>query len=1694
MGPLASGFSGGVYTSGSEIVISVAGTSTALSSWNGILDVLNDILLALGLPGGQLFDAMRLYAQVKRGDYGIENAQLPISFTGHSLGGGVAGLLGGLLGVQAKVFATAPFEFALNVSNVLALRDMLAREGFASVDALQALLEFDSSADAYVLNSKLVSEREERVINVAIKGEVLEAFRFVRNTYAALAATHPAINLGSPQLGASDLHSMSLHLAALGSAQFCQASILLPSLLKQIFDGSLYGQSLRFQELDFLERLIRYQFSYEGSETVTAPLGMLDRFGADMQKLAVSGVIGQRAMQDALIATGIEYYNFVNVSNLADFFRPVGGGLTFDLGTIEGLALDQQKGYSRLRDYALQTYGSQFPDADLSLDTRQQWFVQGGGAGMVAASTGEIADVMLGGVAANWLDAGAGDDLVIGGAAADIINGGTGNDILIGGGGKDTFGFAPGDGHDRIVDSDGTGRILISNGSEMRFAGGMLYRLSASDSEWSSPDGTVTLSQSGSSTLRYGTGDSINLGESFQSGQFAILLKTLPSGPAPDRVVEGDLQFVDGSPDIPGIQPVFDPEIPGNYFRDPNAPLPDLADTLYGRFDADDWIDPRSGDDTVYSRGGNDWVSAGTGRDLVFSGAGNDIVEGGSDSDIIDGGTGDDRLYAVGKVDIPVFLSPANAAPTGEHDWLLGGSGDDILVGSAGDDGLMGGEGDDLILGGAGDDSIFSDAAFLAHSFDWSYTDEIDAQGNLTRVFWQVSGDDGFLGADTVYSGDGDDLVVAGSGDDTVFGENGRDRLSGWGGDDALFGGADNDQLFGDGDEQLSQGDDYLDGGEGDDRLAGGNGADYLVGGNGNDHMEGGRGDDTYFLARGDGIDRVEEVTGSDRILFGSTLSIASVNVASDGLDLVLDYGDSDRLTIQNGLSGSVERFESPSGAYTLRELLNLRLVNPIVLASGSDIFSAVTLFGGAGGDTLTAGDGADTLIGGRGDDMLIGNTSVTTFSFKTGDGNDLIRGATEVRCIAFEDDVAPETVRLRRMDHADQRRMTSRDLIVSYGEGGDTIAIEDSALSVDQVYQFADGTSLTHLQLLELSGLGLDWLGDERNEMVAGTSLNDVVRGQGGIDYLYGLAGDDNLEGGDGNDLLDGGSGADVLEGGLGSDKLLGSSGDDTYVFSIGAGVDTVDDTQGANVIAFGSGIAPAGVKLSLLNDTVGATYLQVRFGVDDEILIAQNAGGAAAGSISFRFEDGTVLTQTELASLGLEAPLNYVAGDKAIILSGGRFNDRILGSPQDDSLFGGDGDDVLAGGAGADVLEGGEGDDLLVGGAGDDVLRGGGGVDTYVIAVGSGRDIITEPAGATNILSLGSGIAVSDLDAYRQSADLYLHVRGSRDGVVLEDYFELAGSTQQTWLLETSDGTRTALATILPSLTETPRPVDISAEWENFKARVETYYRSALIAEGYVPTAEGRYVSDVSFGDQYNTTHRVSRVGLAFESESGAESVVRRLTSVAHEQFNATYTQYTQTRAVRTAIGAVTVNYSDGGNLGWIPFEGGVGSLSYLQEGRSYSSDGYGEWDFSSKPWQDPLTGAVSSRPEALTFYQQEITPPPRVIESITRVHAEEQNNYTINIIEVNGNALANEIVAFPIRTVWKGSHSASLFLTMCLQTSMPETSSPIRLVSRAAPCCPAGSRSTALRTPLRDHLQWETAESFASRCQRMTFRVPP
>ncbi|HSP31874.1 MAG TPA: hypothetical protein VLO13_07700, partial [Halomonas sp.] len=98
-----SGFSAGAYKRGSEIVISYTGT-------NGELEGTLDHLVANGPAGTgtfspQVLAAINFYLQVRDANPGAI-----ISFTGHSLGGGLAALMAVYFGKEATTFAPAPFE------------------------------------------------------------------------------------------------------------------------------------------------------------------------------------------------------------------------------------------------------------------------------------------------------------------------------------------------------------------------------------------------------------------------------------------------------------------------------------------------------------------------------------------------------------------------------------------------------------------------------------------------------------------------------------------------------------------------------------------------------------------------------------------------------------------------------------------------------------------------------------------------------------------------------------------------------------------------------------------------------------------------------------------------------------------------------------------------------------------------------------------------------------------------------------------------------------------------------------------------------------------------------------------------------------------------------------------------------------------------------------------------------------------------------------------------------------------------------------------------------------------------------------------------------------------------------------------------------------------------------------------------
>jgi hypothetical protein len=98
------GFAASAYQNSSgDIVISYEGTDLN-STLNAIADGATDVFSGLGFGSPQIIQAALFYEQVK-----AANPYAHITFTGHSLGGGLASLMSVFFNVQATTFDEAPF-------------------------------------------------------------------------------------------------------------------------------------------------------------------------------------------------------------------------------------------------------------------------------------------------------------------------------------------------------------------------------------------------------------------------------------------------------------------------------------------------------------------------------------------------------------------------------------------------------------------------------------------------------------------------------------------------------------------------------------------------------------------------------------------------------------------------------------------------------------------------------------------------------------------------------------------------------------------------------------------------------------------------------------------------------------------------------------------------------------------------------------------------------------------------------------------------------------------------------------------------------------------------------------------------------------------------------------------------------------------------------------------------------------------------------------------------------------------------------------------------------------------------------------------------------------------------------------------------------------------------------------------------
>jgi len=159
---LPGGFEAISFTDGTRTVISFAGTGPGglIPGTPGSVDWIANGELALGSLSRQLVDAALYYLEVKSA-----NPTASISFTGHSLGGGLAALMGVFFDEQAITFDQAPFAAAANDTVRAELEFWLNGYGYSDAQLTSLVPEFMSYSEG---------TRTANVTGYYVEGEALQ--------------------------------------------------------------------------------------------------------------------------------------------------------------------------------------------------------------------------------------------------------------------------------------------------------------------------------------------------------------------------------------------------------------------------------------------------------------------------------------------------------------------------------------------------------------------------------------------------------------------------------------------------------------------------------------------------------------------------------------------------------------------------------------------------------------------------------------------------------------------------------------------------------------------------------------------------------------------------------------------------------------------------------------------------------------------------------------------------------------------------------------------------------------------------------------------------------------------------------------------------------------------------------------------------------------------------------------------------------------------------------------------------------------------------------------------------------------------------------------------------------------------------------------------------------------------------------
>ncbi len=1128
-----------------------------------------------------------------------------VVFTGHSLGGGLAGLVASINELPAFVFDSMPFTQAANklYGDVTGPYNYLYWKALAYPDGIVHEPSFDLIQSA------------------ALENEALAPLRwgtpFGPLGGAVLTSDIESQRIGQDEIKAGvitdiyDLHSQALLTIALhgGLQHSAQREAGGEAIYHHLFDGALASR-LGFADSEALRQMLAYTIDDADTAELDGLFADMDQLGA-MRLNEISqfipanryfGALGKVAVVHAVHAANdsgaglsVGLVQHVNgtanidlsgtldaIGTINDFieFAAVGpAGVFFDLNVSQvanlAVAWSGYGGTAYLQaggtiffgsEYVDDIYGSDEHDIILSMGSDGAFFDKiwgGGGNDVIYASAG-----------ADTIHDGSGNDRAHGGSGNDIFHGGTGSDAMFGETGNDTFHL----GEAKAGDVDYVnGGAHTGTGDVVEVSVGATYRL---DAAGAAAIRNQIVANGFAAPTGHGIGIEMAAGDAFVQGVEIIRASAdaneLVVGTGADYVSAGGAvyDFTAGGQDL------------GRFTGEQFAYL-----KLKG--DQGNSVAARSSSFGRDFIGIDEWSLGDTSDTVII-----EKSHAGLQTVIIDAGGASDTLYLKSfTTDIHyghgILIEAASIIVTG-FDRLFTGSGNDSMNGNDLGEYWDAGAGTNTLVGALGADTVVTignlivdysasaDGVHLIREFGTSNTAAVrgsSAFGTLSMGYGDylsVNGWSEIAGTTGV-----DVLSVAGS-HGTLTSNGGNDELIGWRNGDTLIGadgyyeimkpGDGNDVVqFGTGGGELNYASstraaviDMIDG-----TFVFGNQTDIvtgefnkLVGTQFGDTLKGTDLADIIDGGAANGYDVIYGRGGDDTITFrmGVVHGGSGNDVITSTVDSTIVFGEDDDDTISAGKN---------SLAYG---------------GDGNDIISArdgSTIYGDAGFDTITVSGQNITVHGGAGGDMIsiagYYGYPRSTLSYSQSDaGVSLVQTGSVIAAAGghAEGDQISGIFNLVGSDFADMFDLGSATGTIKAGGGNDVITIRQSAVeahgqagddvitltSRDQRAYGGDGNDTFHGHGAMYGGEGDDefYLGYGGYYAYAGSYVTTKVGGT-----VYGGTGQNYIEGGEGNDTvwMDEGSDTFIYSTGGGHDKIYMAGSDDHLVLDGIAGFSSISD-----------------------------------------------------------------------------------------------------------------------------------------------------------------------------------------------------------------------------------------------------------------------------------------------------------------------------------------------------------------------------------------------------------------------------------------------------------------------------------------------------------------------------------------------------